>query len=97
MRAILVEFVVRPEDRQRARRLILDNAAASLANESGCGRFDVLEDVADPCRFVLYELYREPADFEAHLRSPHFASFSDATRDLFLSRSIRALDLLDER
>ena len=59
----------------------------------GCLRFDVLADVADPCRFVLYELYRSAADFDAHLISPHFQSFSDATRDLFVTRSIRHLDL----
>lgn len=93
--AILVEFVVRHEDRARARALILENAAASLANEAGCVRFDVLEDTADSCRFVLYELYRNAADFDDHLQSLHFESFSNATRDLFVSRSIRPLQLQD--
>jgi quinol monooxygenase YgiN len=86
---------VAPEDRERARALILENASASLANESGCLRFDVLEDAADSCRFLLYELYRSAADFDAHLQSPHFESFSNATRDLFVSRTIRHLDLQD--
>jgi (4S)-4-hydroxy-5-phosphonooxypentane-2,3-dione isomerase len=93
VRAILVEFTVALADRERARVLILANAAASLANEGGCLRFDVLADVADPCRFVLYELYRSAADFDAHLRSAHFQGFGDATRDLFLTRAIRHLDL----
>jgi autoinducer 2-degrading protein len=92
-RAILVEFVVRPEDIGRARELILENAAASLENELGCLRFDVLEEATEPCGFTLYEIYRNAADFDAHLRSPHFESFSKATRDLFVFQSVRQLDL----
>jgi (4S)-4-hydroxy-5-phosphonooxypentane-2,3-dione isomerase len=92
-RVILVEFVVRPEDVALARELILENAAASLRDEVGCLRFDVLEEPADPRRFVLYEIYRNPEDFDDHLQSPHFKSFSAATRDLFIFRSIREFDL----
>jgi (4S)-4-hydroxy-5-phosphonooxypentane-2,3-dione isomerase len=95
VRAILVEFAVNPEHRVRARTLILENAAASLANEAGCLRFDVLEDPADSSRFVLYELYESEAHFDAHLRTAHFQSFRNATRDLFVSRAIRQLDLQD--
>jgi autoinducer 2-degrading protein len=96
-RAILVEFTVAPADLERARTVLLENAAASLANEVGCLRFDVLADAAEPCRFVLYELYRSAADFDAHLRSAHFESFSTKTRDLFLTRAIRNLDLEEIR
>ncbi len=96
-RAILVEFVVRPEDVERARELILENAASSLENELGCVRFDVLEEAAEPCRFTLYEVYRNAADFDAHLQSSHFESFSKATRDLFVSQSVRQLDLKNEK
>ena len=97
-RAILVEFVVQPEDVACARELILENAAASLRDEAGCLRFDVLEEPSDPCRFVLYEIYRNPEDFDHHLQSPHFKSFTAATSDLLISRSVRELDLqIDER
>jgi autoinducer 2-degrading protein len=92
-RGILVEFVVTPQDKARARKLILENATASLRDEAGCLRFDVLEEPADPSRFVLYEIYRSPGDFEIHLQSAHFKGFKEATRDLFVSRSVRELDL----
>ena len=96
-RALLVEFVVRPDDIERARELILENAAASLEKELGCLRFDVLEEATEPCGFVLYELYRNAADFDAHLQSSHFESFSKAIRDLFVSQSVRQLDLKNEK
>jgi (4S)-4-hydroxy-5-phosphonooxypentane-2,3-dione isomerase len=95
-RAIIVEFVVRPEDIGRARGLILENAAASLQNEVGCLRFDVLEEATDPCRFTLYEVYRNAADFDSHLRSSHFESFTKAALDLFVSQSVRQLDLKND-
>jgi (4S)-4-hydroxy-5-phosphonooxypentane-2,3-dione isomerase len=95
-RAVVVEFVVRPEDRDRVRQLILDNASSSLRKEPGCLRFDVLEGAAEPCRFTLYEVYRDAGEFDAHLRSSHFESFSEATRDIFVSQSIRQFDLRNQ-
>jgi (4S)-4-hydroxy-5-phosphonooxypentane-2,3-dione isomerase len=95
-RAILVEFVVRPEDVERARQLIFENAAASLEKELGCLRFDVLEEATEPCRFTLYEVYRNAADFDVHLQSSHFENFSKATRDLFVSQSVRQFDLKND-
>ena len=88
-RAILVEFVVRPEDIGRTRELILENTSPTRENELACLRFDVLDEATEPCRFTLYELYRDAADFDVHLQSSHFRSFSKATRDLFVSRSVR--------
>lgn len=95
-RAILVEFVVRPEDIERARELILENASATLENELACLRFDVLEEATEPYRFTLYEVYRNAADFDVHLQSAHFESFSKATRDLFVSRSVRQFDVKND-
>ena len=85
-RAILVEFLVRPKDIGRAGELTLENAAASLENELGCLRFNVLKEATEPSRFTLCEVYRNAADFDVHLRSSHFESFSEATRDLFVSQ-----------
>jgi hypothetical protein len=44
----------------------------------------------------LYEVYRDAAAFDAHLRSRHFESFSEATRDIFVSQSVRQFDLRNE-
>ncbi len=94
LRAILVEFVVKPDCIAAARELILTNARASLRDEPGCLRFDVLSTPDVPRRFVLYEIYESAAAFEAHLETPHFAAFAEATDDMFETRTIRELDLL---
>ena len=95
-RAILAEFVVRQEDIGRARELILENASATLENELACLRFDVLEEATELCRFTLYEVYRDAAGFDVHLQSSHFESFSKATRDLFVFRSVRQFDVKND-
>ncbi|MBN2371311.1 MAG: antibiotic biosynthesis monooxygenase [Vicinamibacteria bacterium] len=53
------------------------NAAASL-NEAGVVRFDVLQEVEDPTRFVLVEVYRNPAAAAAHKQTSHYVTWRDA-------------------
>jgi quinol monooxygenase YgiN len=93
-RAILVEFVARPDCIAAARELILANAEASLREEPGCLRFDVLVASDLPQRFVLYEIYDSAAAFQAHLKTRHFEAFSAATAAMFETRTIRELDLI---
>jgi (4S)-4-hydroxy-5-phosphonooxypentane-2,3-dione isomerase len=48
------------------------NAAASLRDERGCRRFDVLRDNVDPHHYPLYEMYDDEAAFQAHRDMAHF-------------------------
>jgi autoinducer 2-degrading protein len=89
--ALLVEFLVRPDFALRFGELVLANARASLEQEDGCRRFDVLVEPADGRRFVLYEIYADEAAFDAHLRSPHFHSFAAAIDGQIEERSMRRL------
>jgi (4S)-4-hydroxy-5-phosphonooxypentane-2,3-dione isomerase len=58
--------------------------AASMANaegsrrEPGVVRFDVLQDVADPARFLLVEVYGSEADSHAHKETAHYLKWRDA-------------------
>ena len=88
---ILVEFLVKPEFVSRFTRLIRANAKASLEREPGCRRFDVLLGPADPCRFVLYEIYDDAAAFDRHIETRHFKSFAAATEGQIVERSVRRL------
>ncbi|MGH7057986.1 MAG: putative quinol monooxygenase, partial [Acetobacteraceae bacterium] len=78
--AILAYFHVVPGRRPEFFDLVGRNAAASLAHEPGCRRFDVLTDASDAGEeVVLYEVYDDAAAFDAHLASPHFSAFRAAT------------------
>jgi quinol monooxygenase YgiN len=89
---ILVEFVLTPTARDAFRRLVLENAAASLRDEPGCRQFDVLvpEDEAGD-RVVLYEIYDDAAAFDAHLASEHYRHFAAAAEVLVREKTVRRL------
>lgn len=50
----------------------LERLQASSLQESGCREYRVHREVDAPRSFLLYELYDDPAAYEAHLDSAHF-------------------------
>ena len=57
------------------------NAAASLV-EPGVARFDVVQALDDPTRFVLVEAYRSDEAASAHKETAHYAIWRDAVASL---------------
>ena len=72
MFSLLVQVEIRPEDREEFLGAIRTNAEASVRDEPGCHRFDVIAVQDDDTRFLLYELYDDAAAFAAHKQTPHF-------------------------
>ena len=62
--------------------------AASRANheasvqEPGNRRFDVLQDVEDPNKFVLYEAYATAEHAAAHKDTQHYLTWRDAVAEM---------------
>ena len=87
MVVVQVTHRVHPEHVDQYRQATLANAAASR-QEPGNLRFDLLQDVNDPCAFQIYEAYADRAAQQAHLASPHFAAWRDAVAGVFVGRSV---------
>lgn len=85
---ILVDFHLKPGAQSQFRRLIDENAQASVKNEPGCLQFDVLEPEGEADRVLLYEIYTDRAAFDAHLKTEHFRIFADASKSLFLDKKV---------
>lgn len=49
----------------------IENARNSL-REPGIARFDFVQDLDDPTKFVLIEVYRTPDDPAAHKETAHY-------------------------
>jgi autoinducer 2-degrading protein len=94
--AVLVELLVKERFAGRFGELIMANAEASLRNEEGCRRFDVLVGSDEPRRFVLYEIYDDERAFDLHLRSAHYQSFAKAIDDEVEERSVRRFSFFYE-
>jgi quinol monooxygenase YgiN len=75
MHVVLVMVTVKPELLGEFEAALLHNARESVARDPGCLRFDVSQQVDDPTRWVLYEVYDAPAAHAAHRQSPHFLAY----------------------
>ena len=93
---IVVEFRIKPGEMAAFRRLMDENARASVRDEGGCRRFDVLENRKDAERILLYEIYDDRAAFDAHLKTPHFATFNAASAPLVAEKTVIEYDLVCE-
>ncbi|MDW6023936.1 antibiotic biosynthesis monooxygenase family protein [Mesorhizobium sp. BAC0120] len=92
--AIIVDFELKPGAQQAFRRLVDENARASVENERGCRRFDVLEPRDATDRVLLYEIYEDEAAFADHLNSLHYERFDRESASLVSQKSVTQCDLV---
>lgn len=79
---ILQVFVrVKPELVDAFRAATLDNASNSV-QEPGVARFDVLQQLDDPTRFTLIEVYQSPEGHAQHRETAHYARWRDTVADM---------------
>jgi quinol monooxygenase YgiN len=76
MLIVFVDVHVKPESIQAFREATIENARESV-KEPGVARFDVLQQEADPARFMLVEVYRDEDAPAAHKETPHYAKWRD--------------------
>ena len=86
---LIVHVHVKPDCVEAFRVASLDNARNSVL-EPGVARFDVVQQLDDPTRFVLYEVYRTPQDLERHKETAHFATWRDAVEEMMAEPRTRA-------
>jgi quinol monooxygenase YgiN len=72
-----VHVHVKPEAVDAFRAASLMNASHSV-QEPGVARFDVVQQLDDPTRFVLVEVYRSVEAAAAHKETTHYAAWRDA-------------------
>ena len=76
MLIVHVHVHVKPEFVGAFREATLENARHSIA-EPGIARFDVLQQMDDPARFTLVEVYRTPDAPTAHKETAHYKTWRD--------------------
>jgi quinol monooxygenase YgiN len=76
-----VHIHVKPEFIEAFRAATLENARNSV-QEPGVARFDVLQQVDDPQRFVLVEVYRTPEAPASHKETAHYAAWRDTVAEM---------------
>ena len=89
MFAVVVTLQVAPGSMEAFLPAMLQNAAASLADEPDCHRFDVCTDPARPDEVLLYELYTDADAFQTHLTTAHFKAFDAQVAPMQPSKELR--------
>ncbi len=77
--ALLIVHVhvhVLPESVEAFKEATSVNARHSL-EEPGVARFDVIQQLDDPTRFLLVEVYRTPQAADAHKETAHYQTWRD--------------------
>jgi len=69
---------------------VLANAQASRG-EAGVIQFDVIQQIDDPSRFMLYEVYQDEAALEAHRHTPHFKQWVERGVPLLKGERVRVM------
>lgn len=72
----IVHVYVKPEHVQDFIQATKDNHENAI-QEAGNFRFDVLQDAADPSKFVLYEAYDSEGAVTTHRETAHYATWRD--------------------
>ncbi len=76
MLVVCVYVHVKAENRDDFIQATLENAGNTV-REPGNLRFDVIQQMDDPNRFILYEVYRDEAGAAAHKETDHYARWRD--------------------
>ena len=81
MHTTIVHVHVKPESVEAFIAATRDNHEGSV-QEPGNRRFDVLQDAADPTRFILYEAYASAEDAAAHKETAHYLTWRETVADM---------------
>jgi autoinducer 2-degrading protein len=76
-----VHVHVKPEFVEAFKETTMENARNSV-QEPGIARFDVIQRLDDPTRFVLVEVYRGQADTDRHKATAHYQKWRDAVAEM---------------
>ncbi|HVW75642.1 MAG TPA: putative quinol monooxygenase [Rhizomicrobium sp.] len=84
---VTVDFGTAPENFDRFKQIMNENAKASVMNEPGCREFNVYEVASAPNHLFLFEVYDDDAAFQQHVNSAHFKHFKDVSDPIITSRA----------
>ena len=82
MLTMWVKVRIKPDLRQRFLEAIEVDALGSERDESGCLRFNVLQDEHDENVYYFFEVYKDQAALKAHRTMPHYAVWRSAADTL---------------
>jgi quinol monooxygenase YgiN len=88
MHVVLVVVSVKPAFLEEFGQALLYSARMSVAHDPGCLRFDVSQDLADPHRWVLHEVYEDAAAHQRHRQAEHFLAYDRIAQEAVAEKTV---------
>jgi quinol monooxygenase YgiN len=66
----------------------VEKVTAGSRQEAGCLAYQFSQDVADPNRLCLFEIWADQAAIDAHFKEPHFVAHRERTGGLRQTRNL---------
>lgn len=82
LHSIFVAINVRAEDRGAFLEACLAVGDATVREEPGALRYEMLQDAKDPNRFYFYEIFRDLSAAEAHWATEHFQTWYSTVKGM---------------
>lgn len=81
MQIVHVHVHIKPEYIEAFKQATIENASNSV-KETGVARFDVIQQLDDPTRFILIEVYKTADAPVAHKETAHYKRWRDAVMQM---------------
>ena len=88
MIAIFVTFNIKLANLNQFMLASYGDAEGSVGNEPGCFRFDILKDKEVATRVHFYEVYKDQAAVDAHIKYPHYLNWRAEVEDYMTQREL---------
>jgi quinol monooxygenase YgiN len=84
----LAELEIDPAQLDKFNAAVTEGVEAAVRLEPGVLALYAVSEKEHPNRVRVFEMYTNPAAYQAHLQTPHFRKFRDATDKLVKSRTL---------
>ena len=81
MLVVHVHVQVKPDQVEPFKIITIENAQNSI-QEPGIARFDIIQDIDDPTKFILIEVYRTEDDPARHKETAHYQKWRDTVVEM---------------
>jgi quinol monooxygenase YgiN len=81
MNVVLVNIHVKDEYLEEFKQAAIENASTSI-HEPGVVRFDFIQQLADPARFTLVEVYQDEEAQRSHKETAHYKKWFETVKDM---------------
>ena len=86
----IAELEIYPDQLNAYKAALKEEIEASIQTEPGVLTLYAISVKGHPEQIRLFEIYRDPASYQAHLQSPHFKKYKQQTKQM-----VKSLTLLD--